>query len=186
MNYRFDLKTAVKLAGFAFDTYNEPEAARWEEGTDKVRWGSSLSLSPFTLPCKEAKKQALKKNTMSMFFCDASAAAIQVRVAFESNDFVKSVYSGRLRIRLLEADDLPGGDFAESIVSGSGCKPYVMFAVTEGDEAKDKVLLACAARRAPHEDGLSFHRGCPRHERRSATLLVPLEDRLLRCPVVWP
>ena len=29
--------TAVSMAGFAFETYNEPRQARWEEGADKVR-----------------------------------------------------------------------------------------------------------------------------------------------------
>ena len=35
--------------------------------------------------------------------------------------------------------DLPKGELAEAVVSGSGFKPYVMFAVTEGSEAASEI-----------------------------------------------
>lgn len=34
---RFDLALAVEMAGFAFETYNQPEGGRWEEGADGVK-----------------------------------------------------------------------------------------------------------------------------------------------------
>lgn len=34
---RFDFLLAAELAGFAFESYNEPREARWEVGADRVR-----------------------------------------------------------------------------------------------------------------------------------------------------
>lgn len=91
----FDADTAVLLAGFAFEAYNEPSEndARWERGADG---------------------------------CD---------VAFMSEAFACECYAGRLEVRLCEAKELAlGQDLAQTILSGGGVDPYVVFALNEESE----------------------------------------------------
>jgi hypothetical protein len=151
---RFDLALAVEMAGFAFETYNQPEGGRWEEGADGVK--VAFTSDAFAASCYRglltvrdglqalcAARQTgtthppMRARAHTRAVCLVAGLSLFVR-------FLVLLVARGPKVRLREADQLPRESMVEALAAGftggSGFNPFVMFALVEG--SSDDALAA--------------------------------------------
>merc|ERR1740136_46567 len=158
---------SLSLSSTAKDATNSNiinSSSKYQQFKTNLKKSSSLTSSPSPSPAYRHRHSFIHTEHPK----DSSRwerGSSGLNVAFQSQSFTRSLYSGLLRITPLSCSDLPDDDStSESLLTGSGVDAYLLVAVAEGRSTADVTQIETDR----YSGGVTALAGCA-HVGRSTT-----------------